>query len=490
MNTLHQWCVEHNVANPHDIPDDLKAEFDEKFKDAAILFPQPGGQVEFQNCPADIAFYGGEAGAGKSWSLLFDQLKWTHLKGYIGVIARKNYSQIFDAGGLWQEARELYSPLRGHDTKGDKPRFVFPSGAQIYFKHSQHASKVDEYWQGLQAAVIGIDEVTQFEKSEFLYIMSRNRSMTGIDSYIRATCNPDPRSWVRDMIDWWIDKDGFIIPERSGVIRYFVHRDDKFVWGDTKEELEEKFGVESYPKSFTFIRGHLEDNQKLLEQDPEYIGRLENLTSSQKRALREGNWNELDNPDSMFTRANFNANRVEYKDPDTLERIVVGVDPAGGTKEENDETGIIAGGIDSEGIVYIFTDKSGRYKPPKWAEKSCNLYDSFKADKIVCERNFGGDMVQSTIEMYRASTNDNKISDIHPKMVTASRGKAIRAEPVATLYEHNRIKHVGHNMKELEDEMADYEPGQSKSPNRLDALVWVVTELAIKQPATPNIRVL
>ncbi len=490
MNNLQQWLEEHKVSNPHDIPEELEEDFNKRFAKSSILFPQKGGQEEFLSCPADIVFYGGEAGAGKSWSLLFDQLKWIHLKDYIGVISRKTYAQIFEAGGLWKEAKDLYSQFGGRHTKGDKPKFVFPSGAEIYFKHSQHADKVEEYWQGLQGAVICFDEVTQFKRDEFLYAMGRTRSMTGINSYIRATCNPDPRSWVRDLIDWWIDKEGFIIPERSGVIRYVVNEDDKFVWGDTREELEEKFGDERQILSFTFIRGHLEDNKKLLEKDPEYIGKLENMSAAQKHALRKGNWNELDNPDAMFTRKNFNANRVEYKDPDTLERIVVGVDPAGGTKKSNDETGIIAGGMDSEGIIYILSDKSGRYKPPKWAEKSCNLYDSFNGDKIVGERNFGGDMVQSTIEMYRASTNENKITDIHPKMVTASKGKSVRAEPVATLYEHNRIKHVGHNLKELENEMADFIPGQDESPNRLDALVWVVTELAIKQPVEPNIRVL
>lgn len=489
MNELQQWLIDHGLDNPHKVPPELKEEFDAIFSDAVISWPQPGGQEQFMNCPADICFYGGEAGAGKSWCLLKEPTKWIHIPSFVGVVGRKTYAQIFDAGGLWDEATKVYNMHGGRRTKGDKPKFVFPSGAQIFFKHSQHASKIDEYWQGLQSALILLDEITQFEKKEFLYIMSRNRSMTGIDSYIRATCNPDPRSWVREMIEWWIGEDGYIIPERSGVIRYFVHRNDKFVWADSREELLERFGEDCKPKSFTFIRGHLEDNQKLLEQDPGYKASLENLSEEQRRALSDGNWNEIENPNALFTRSNINGNRLESFSHDSLQRIVVAVDPAGSTNAKSDETGVVAVGKDANGHLYVLNDNTGKYKPKEWAKAACDLYDILQADRIVGEKNYGGDMVESTITMYRASENENGVSDIRPKLVTASKGKAVRAEPVAALYEQNMVHHVGHNLGELEDEMVYYEPGQDKSPNRLDALVWAITELAIKQPKNfPRIR--
>jgi len=481
MNQLQAWLAERKIASPHVIPAEHKSDFKSTFKDTVVLWPQPGGQEQFQSCPADICLYGGEAGSGKSWSLLFDHLKWIHIPNYSGVVVRKTYSQIFDAGGLWEEAKQLFGMFRGRHTKGDKPKFVFPSGAQIFFKHSQHAARVADYWQGLQSPVISLDEVTQFSQAEFQYIMSRNRSLTGIDSYIRATCNPDPRSWVKEMIKWWIGDDGYIIPERSGVIRYFVNKDDRFIWADTPEELEERFGPKSQTKSFTFVRGYLEDNLKLLEKDPGYRASLENLSAADYKALCDGNWNEIDNPNALFTRQNFNKYRVEHMDFEKMERIVVAIDPQGTKGENTDDTGIVVVGRLSRD-VYVFIDKTGNYKPIEWAKASCDLYDFYKADRIIAEKNFGGDMVESTINTYR--------SDIYPKLVTATKGKAVRAEPVATLYEQGLVHHVGHGLKELEDEMADYQPGQANSPNRMDALVWGVHELVIKQPAEPRIRML
>jgi hypothetical protein len=477
MADLMQWLNKHSLTNPHAVPDKLKNEFNELFGDADIMWPQPGGQEQATNCNADIMIYGGAAGAGKSFFISLDSLKWIQIPGYVAAICRKTYSQIFDAGGLWDECKKIFVKHGGKPRRGDKPQFEFDSGAKIFFKHSQHSANVDMYWQGLQAAVIYIDECTQFTKQEFLYIMSRNRSVTGINSYIRATCNPDPQSWVRELIDWWVGDDGYIIPERSGVIRYFIHRDDRFILSDTKEGLIEQYG-DCAPKSFTFIRGFLDDNKKLLEQDPGYRASLQNLDEAQRNALALGNWNEIEKPDSMFPRKNFNAYRVEAIDFEKMERIVVSIDPAGSTTDSSDDTGIVVGGKIGE-HAYVFRDVTGKYLPQQWAEEACRLYDLYKADRIVAERNYGGDMVASTINMHRR--------DVHPLLVTATKGKALRAEPVAALYEKGLIHHVGHGLKRLEDEMHTYTPGQKNSPNRLDALVWAITNLLIKEPAGPRI---
>jgi hypothetical protein len=477
-----QWLDSKQISNPHLVPDNLKEEFEDVLDGTTLLWPQPGGQVEFQYCPADICLYGGEAGSGKSFNLLLDHIKWVHLPNYVGTVVRKTYSQIFDAGGLWAEAKIVFGAVGGKPTRGEKPKFVFPSGAEVYFKHSQHAKDVDMYWQGLQSAQISIDELTHFERDEFTYIMSRNRSVCGVSSYMRMTCNPDPFSWVKKLIAWWLDEDGFVIPERSGVIRYMINVDDKFVFADTKEELLQQYGEDCGPKSFTFIRGYLDENQKLLEKDPEYKSSLNNLSRAQKSALRLGNWNEVDNPDALFQHKTIDAHRVERCDFNTMERIVIGIDPAGSTSKSSDETGIVVGGVDADGHCYIFYEAGGKYKPIKWAEVSCDLYDAYKADRIVAETNFGGDMVESTITSFR--------SDVIPKLLHASRGKYVRAEPVAMLYEKGMIHHVGHNLTKLEDEMCEFKKDQDKSPNAMDAMVWVITELVLTQPAEPSIRML
>lgn len=480
MNDLQKWLYDHDVSSPHEIPEDLKPEFDSRFKDDVIFHPQPGGQTDFQECPADIVIYGGEAGGGKSWSLLYEHLKWIHIPKYAGTMIRKLYPQIFGVGGLWEEAKRLYPHLGGVPVASETPHFRFPSGAKVFFKNSQYAATVALAWQGLASPLMGIDEVTQFSKEEFTYIMGRNRcSATGIQSYMRCTCNPDPLSFVRKMIDWWVGEDGLIIPERCGVIKYFLHRNDEFVWADTKEELEDRFGKDSEPKSFTFLRGKLDDNKKLTETDKGYKASLQNLSEAQKHSLCGGNWNEIENPDALFSHNNINANRKEYISLDFFTRVVVAIDPAGSTNVKSDETGIVAAGLGKDGRGYLLKDVTGKYKPTQWAKAACGLYDLYLADKIVAEKNYGGDMVQSTIEAH----NDKII----PKLVTASKGKTLRAEPVSDLYSRGQISHVGHELTDLENEICNWNPHDPenknrKSPNRMDAMVFAFTELMLEKP--------
>ena len=153
-----------------------------------------------------------------------------------------------------------------------------------------------------------------------------------------------------------------------------------------------------------------------------------------------------------------------------LVRIVVAVDPSGG----GDEIGIIIIGRAVDGRLYVLEDASclGSLGPRYWGLKVVEMYDKWKADRIVAERNFGGDLVESNIT---AVAGDRRVP---VKMVTASRGKAVRAEPVATLYEDGLAEHVG-VFPELEREMTQWVPGDNWSPNRLDGLVWGATELAL-----------
>ena len=154
-----------------------------------------------------------------------------------------------------------------------------------------------------------------------------------------------------------------------------------------------------------------------------------------------------------------------------MKRVVVAIDPATTSKDESDETGIIAAGLGADDIGYVFRDVSGRYSPGAWAKKTVDLFKELEADKIVAEVNQGGEMVRHTIQ------TEWKAAPV--KMVHASRGKATRAEPVAALYEQGRVKHVGPLM-ELEDQLVNWEPlSGMASPDRLDALVWAMTELMI-----------
>ena len=491
MNEIVEWLEDQGVNNPHLLNDEQKKEYKRRFPpdEYKIFWPQPGGQEQFSNSSADVVVYGGEAGGGKTWNLVFDHSKWLDIYNYVGAIVRKTYTLFFDAGGIHEEAKNIYEPRGGHLIGGQKPRFQFPSGSKIYYKHSQHAQKVDKYWQGIQAAVISIDELTQFEKNEFLYICSRNRSMCGVRPYIRCTCNPDPDSWVCDFIAWWIDDDGWIIPERCGKIRYFIHHNDKFIFGDNREELKENYpDCKMNPMSITFIKGNLDDNKELLAVDPEYRSRLEMQSEDIKHALSRGNWKHRANPNRIFQPHIVNKYRVEREKvmPQDMSRIVIGVDPSGGDGEEHsDMVGIVICGIrmERDGLEhgYVWKDVSGHYSPEKWAMEVSDQYDLFLADKVVAESNFGGEMVRTTILTYDKNMN--------AELVRSSKGKYLRAEPVAALYNRGLIHHVGHDLGPLEKEMFGFKKENTKSPNRVDALTFAFTDLLLDtNQKIPTIR--
>ncbi len=174
---------------------------------------------------------------------------------------------------------------------------------------------------------------------------------------------------------------------------------------------------------------------------------------------------------ALWNRDLLDANRIQPRDDMACKRIVVAIDPAGGSKRTNDQTGIIVAGRGADGHGYILSDLSGRFSPERWARRAIDAYHSYNADRIVVESNFGGEMVVATI---RAIDPNVPVKTLH-----ASRGKQVRAEPVVALYEQGRVHHVG-NFPELEDQLCGWEPASSSSsPDRLDALVWALTELML-----------
>lgn len=166
---------------------------------------------------------------------------------------------------------------------------------------------------------------------------------------------------------------------------------------------------------------------------------------------------------------------ARVKQAKDLRRIVVAVDPAATSSSGSDETGIVVAGMAYKDRVsegYILADGSLRGSPDAWARAAIGLYRKYKADAIVVETNQGGEMATNTLR-----TIDRNVRVVS---VTAKRGKALRAEPVAALYEQGRVHHVG-NFDKLEDQMCQWTPTDNTSPDRLDALVWALTELMLKQ---------
>jgi phage terminase large subunit-like protein len=187
---------------------------------------------------------------------------------------------------------------------------------------------------------------------------------------------------------------------------------------------------------------------------------------------------------ALWNRQLLSTCEIEVENPvefaKTLARVVVAVDPAVSANAESDMTGIVVAGQDINGVCYVLQDATERFTPEGWAAKAIELYNEYGADRIVAERNQGGEMVRYTFK---------SVDETIPiKLVHASRGKFARAEPVSALYERGRVKHVK-GLDALEDQMVQWEPlGSIGSPDRLDAVVWAITELALKGIARPELR--
>jgi len=182
-----------------------------------------------------------------------------------------------------------------------------------------------------------------------------------------------------------------------------------------------------------------------------------------------------DVPGALWNLGLLDALRVD-RAPIDLRNVVVAIDPAASTGEDADETGIIVAATDTNHHGYVLADLSGYYSPHEWAKIAIAAYQTHRADKIVAERNNGGDMVAATL---KAVDPNVPVAE-----VWSSRGKAIRAQPVSALYEQNRCHHVGLFGK-LEDQMINFTPDFDRdvagySPDRVDALVWAFTDLMLQ----------
>lgn len=253
-----------------------------------IIRPQPGPQVRFLSSSADIAVYGGAAGGGKSWSLLFDPFRYHAVPRFRAVIFRRTAPEITAAGGLWEESFDLYGKL-GAVPQVTRLRWDWPGGGSVRFGHMQYETDLLKF-HSAQIPWIGFDELTTFTERQFVYMLSRNRSPSGVlRPYIRATTNPDADSWVAKWVAWYVGPDGYPIPERSGVVRWFVREGEVMHWADSPADLAGRF-PDQRPKSFTFVPAKLTDNRILMEKDPGYLANLQAQTEVDRERLLGGNW--------------------------------------------------------------------------------------------------------------------------------------------------------------------------------------------------------
>jgi len=215
---------------------------------------------------------------------------------------------------------------------------------------------------------------------------------------------------------------------------------------------------------------------------PAFIQRIVSRYEGARLGRQELHAEILDDaPGALWTYETLIAARI-VKAPD-LARVVVAVDPSGSTgADEGDAQGIVVAGLGVDGAAYVLADRTCRLSPEGWGRRAVEAFDDFGADRIVAEKNFGGDMVRAIIQTVRKTAPVT--------LVSASRGKMIRAEPVSALYEQGRVRHLipdpaENALAELEHEMSRATTSGylgDSSPNRLDALVWALTELMLGEP--------
>ena len=215
------------------------------------------------------------------------------------------------------------------------------------------------------------------------------------------------------------------------------------------------------------VRGSTFDNaanlapQALLELQARYAG---------TRMGRQELYGELltESDSALWTRALLDEARITTENAPPYYRVVVAIDPAVTSGESSDETGIIVAGATPDGHYYIIEDATMRGTPEMWARKAVEMYRKHKCDRVIAEVNNGGDMVESVLRQVD--------STIPYRKVHASRGKQVRAEPISALSEQGRLHLVG-SFPLLEDQLVTWEPGSDRSPDRMDAMVWAITDL-------------
>jgi len=285
----------------------------------------------------DVAGDGGKAGVGKTWALLFEPLRHVYNPRFSGVIFRRTYPQIKNEGALWDTSCELY-PLYGGRPRQSDLEWIFPSGATIRFVHMEHED--DRFnWDGAQVPYIAFDQLEHFTRKQFFYMLSRMRSTCGVRPYLRFTCNPDPKHFLRKFLGWYIGKDGYADESRNGQRRFFVTQGDDIEWSDDHDELWLQTGLK--PLSFAFFSGHLEDNLALMEKNPQYINMLRALPRVERLRLLGGNWDVDYEAGDYFQKEWFSVVRVAPQFIDCVRYW----DRAGTAAKDAKETGSWTAGV-------------------------------------------------------------------------------------------------------------------------------------------------
>lgn len=317
-----------------------------------VITPQAGFQTRFLSSRADITIGGGSAGCGKTFGELQAAARHSGVAGFAATIFRQTMPQVRNSGGLWDESWKLYPHLSARPNVS-RHSWIWPSTARVTMSHLDGMDAAQE-WMGAQVPLIIFDELTHFLEEVFWFMLSRNRSTTGVRPYMMASCNPDADSWVADLIAWWIEQDatspeyGLPIPSRAGKLRYFTRVNDRLVWGSSRGEVVATAGVPIVPamvKSLTFIPGKLEDNPILEAADPGYRANLMVQNRVTRARLLDGNWKIRASAGDYFKTAD--AVMLDARPTDVVEWVrrwdLAATEPSETNKDPDWTCGVLMG---------------------------------------------------------------------------------------------------------------------------------------------------
>lgn len=317
--------------------------------------PQSPFQEKYLKSNAKIIVVGGAAGSSKSYVGLMRHLRWVHDPNYRGFCIRKNSTAIMKSGGLFEQAKRLYSlvypPINGVpqiQTKLKDQKLVFPSGASISFSHYENDSAGDLY-QGLELSSVFYDEGTHASESHIWWLFSRLRTeanMGDAEPCMWISCNPDPDSFLYDWVKWWLYPEGHELfglpdPEKNGKTRYLLRVEGDLVWGDSFEEVYEKYHKPDLPRdhedqiqpiAFQVLLGTIYDNPALMKSNPGYKAALEALPDVERRRLLLGDWNAREVGSTYFQREWCGEEILEEPPASQILRTVRAYDFAGTLK--------------------------------------------------------------------------------------------------------------------------------------------------------------
>lgn len=325
---------------------------------------------------------------------------------------------------------DLYKYWTNHYNKAEF--FIqFPNKSQIRFNGFADAKRTEKIL-GSEFSTIYLNEISQFGDYSLIEKLMTRLAQNVCYNKILFDCNPTTRAH-------WAYK--------------------KFIEGiDPVDRLKKQFDT-------AWLMLNPIDNLENLPSD--YIKkRLSSMSTRQRARFELGLW-QSDVEGSLWTCEIIEKSRADA--PKEFERIVVAVDPAVTCNKNSDETGIIVGALAND-KAYVLEDMTAKLTPEGWAKRAIKAYHDYKADAIVAEVNNGGDLVSTTIKLIDRN--------VRVKQVRATRGKAVRAEPVVALYEQGRVKHTK-VFDELENQQTSWTQDESYSPDRMDALVWLITNLLI-----------